>query len=118
MLPRSWAQAAVASVALQDGSAAAVQAFSRIPRTALDTAWTQAPMAARDCARANAVRLFGVTGPVCPDPKAPLWFPQRLGISPAKDRTGATWVLYFMNAKAQEEWAESMITRFMRQPPP
>lgn len=116
-LPGPWARSAVASVALQDGFAAAAQASSRISRPALDMAWAQAPAPAKDCARANAAKVFGLSGPSCPDMAAATWFLQHLGLSPTTDRPGAAAALSFMNAKAQEEWAESLIARFVRQPP-
>jgi hypothetical protein len=115
-LPAPWVEGAIASVAIQDGAATALNATLKIARPALDAAWTEAPAAARDCARANAAKSFGINDLTCPDPKAPLWFLQRFGIAPATDRADATQALYYFNAKAQEEWAESLIARFMQKP--
>ena len=103
-LPRLWAQEVVASVAIQDGAATTLLASLKVPRAALDAAWVEAPAAPRDCARANAAKVFGVTGPTCPDVGAPVWFLQHLGISLATDCANATQVLYYFNAKAQQEW--------------
>ena len=108
-LPKLWVQGAVGSQAIQDGAAGELAPTLKLPRSSLDAAWTQAPADARQCTRANAAEAFGINDQQCPDPKAPGWFLQRLGISPATDREDAVQALYYFNAKAQDEWAEGLI---------
>ena len=108
-MPKLWVQGAVGSQAIQDGAAEELAATLKIPRSSLDAAWTQAPADARQCTRANAAKAFGINDQQCPDPKAPGWFLQRLGISPATHREDAVQALYYFNAKAQDEWAEGLI---------
>ena len=110
--PKLWVQGAVGSQAIQDGAAEELAATLKISRSSLDAAWTQAPADARQCTRANAAKAFGINDQQCPDAKAPTWFLQRLGISPATDRADAVQALYYFNAKAQDEWAEGFIARF------
>lgn len=71
---------------------------------------------ARTCTRANAAKVFAVAAAPCTQPRAPRWFLTRLNISPARDRRLAEFALYYFNAKAQAEWAESLLRRFVAEP--
>ena len=111
-IPASWAQAAVASQAIQNGAANELTGALGISAATLDAAWEKAPPAAIQCFRANAAKVFGKTDEACPDPKAPLWFLQALKISPTSSRPAAEQALYYFNAKAQEQWADALIAKF------
>ncbi len=116
-VPRSWQQAVIASQAIQYGAAADLMSARDIPRAQLDAAWQAAPDAARQCFRANAAKVFGIKDQTCPDPKAPGWFLQSLKMSLQTETPEANQALYYFNAKAQSEWAEALIAKFLTLPP-
>lgn len=114
-IPAPWAQAAVASKAIQNGAANELSGALGLSAPTLDAAWEKAPPDTIQCFRANAAKVFGKTDEACPDPKAPLWFLQALKISPTSNRPAAEQALYYFNAKAQEQWAEALIAKFKEQ---
>lgn len=116
-IPRLWAAGAVASVAIQEGVSQQLSA-SGISRSALERAWIEAPEAARQCTRANAAKAFGLTNEPCPDRAAPAAFIRTLGVDPVANRATAMQIVFFMNARAQEMWANGLIMRLVEQGPP
>lgn len=111
-IPKLWARAAIGSQAIQQGAASQIASKGGPDRNQLDKSWQEAPATPRDCVRANAAKAFGLN-PTCPDPKAPLWFLQRLHISVEAQRPLAEQVLIYFNAKAQSEWADAFIAKFV-----
>lgn len=105
-------QAAIASHVIQLGAAESVRASAGLGRERLDQAWTSAPAQARDCALNNASRPFRISGPRCRDRRAPQAFLTALGLeaSDPAARAASEQVLIFMNAKAQEQIANRLIS--------
>lgn len=116
-VPPPWIAGAVASVALQEGSAQALAPIG-ISREALERVWDQAPEVARQCTRANAAKAFGLMNEPCPDRGAPIAFVRALGIDPAANSAAASHILFFMNAGAQRGWANGLIKKLLEQGPP
>jgi hypothetical protein len=115
-LPRLWTGVEVTAVAMQEAVLHTFASDPRITRATLDEAWARAPEAARQCTRAGAAKAFGIEGPPCPDPHAPLALPQALGVEP-ENLGAATQLLFYFNAGAQKAWADALITRFEANPP-
>ena len=116
-VPAPWVRAAVGSSAIQGAAAAILLESKHLDRAALDSAWKEAPEVVRECTRANAQKVFGLTQATCADPKAPIWFVQRFSVSPQTERPVAEQLLFYYNAKAQDEWAEALIGKFVAQRP-
>lgn len=115
-LPAMWVRSAVAAHVIQTGAAATILSEKGLDRAQLDTAWQAAPIEARNCTLANAAKVFGIDGPACNDRRAPRAFAESLGLthSVRADRKAAEQVLIYMNAKAQEQIALTLIARAPR----
>lgn len=115
-LPPLWIRSAVAGHVVQTGAAAAVLSEKGVDRARLDAAWSAAPAEARDCALAGAAKVFAIDGPACADRRAPHAFARELGLDPAAraDRKASEQALTYMNAKAMELIALTLITRAPR----
>lgn len=115
-LPAMWVRSAVAAHAIQMGAAASVLAEKGLDRARLDEAWNAAPVNARNCTLANAAKVFGIDGPACADRRAPQAFASSLGLtySERPDRKASEQTLIYMNAKAQEQIALTLIARIPR----
>ncbi len=105
-------QAAIASHVIQLGAAESVRVSTGLGRERLDQVWTSAPAEARDCALNNASRPFRIAGPRCRDRRAPQAFLTALGLeaSSPSTRAASEQVLVYMNAKAQEQIANRLIS--------
>lgn len=112
-LPAMWVRSAVAAHVIQMGAAASVLSEKGLDRARLDAAWDAAPAEARNCTLANAAKVFGIDGPACADRRAPQAFASSLGLTYAvrADRKAAEQTLIYMNAKAQEQIALTLIAR-------
>ncbi|MBB4796329.1 hypothetical protein HNP32_000043 [Brevundimonas bullata] len=115
-LPTLWVRSAVAGHIVQTGAAAAVLAEKGVDRARLDAAWSAAPAEARDCALANAAKVFAIDGPVCVNRRASEAFARELGLDPTAraDRKASGQTLTYMNAKALELIALTLIARAPR----
>lgn len=118
-IPKLWLQASVASHVIQLGAAEHLIGAKGISRERLEAAWASAPQTARDCTWTHASRPFGITGPACADRRAPQAFLRALDLSGSGrfDRVAAEQTLAYMNAKAQEQIADSLIRRLQAAPP-
>lgn len=115
-IPKLWRIGLAGSPAIQAGALAKLEP-SDIDRDRLLAAWKAAPASARDCTRANAAKVYGLKGPACTDPAAPLAFLPLVGIPDLKARRAeGLEVLFFLNALAQQEWAEALVAN-MPEPP-
>ncbi|WP_312066202.1 hypothetical protein [Brevundimonas sp.] len=112
-LPAMWVRSAVAAHVIQTGASASVLSEKGLDRARLDAAWDAAPLEARNCTLANAAKVFGIDGPACADRRAPRAFAESLGLthSVRADRKAAEQTLIYMNAKAQEQIALTLIAR-------
>ncbi|WP_312785397.1 hypothetical protein [Brevundimonas sp.] len=112
-LPILWVRAAVAAHVIQTGASASVLSEMGLDRARLDAAWDAAPLEARNCTLANAAKVFGIDGPTCADRRAPRAFAESLGLTQSvrADRKAAEQTLIYMNAKAQEQIALTLIAR-------
>lgn len=112
-LPAMWVRSAVAAHVIQTGAAATVLSEKGLDRARLDAAWETAPPEARSCTLANAAKVFGIDGPPCADRRAPQAFAESLDLphSVRADRNAAEQALIYMNAKAQEQIALTLIAR-------
>lgn len=119
-IPKLWLQASVASHVIQLGAVEHLLGAKGIDRERLDAAWASAPETARNCTWHNASRPFGINGPACADRRAPQAFLRDLDLSGSgrADRAAAEQALIYMNAKAQEQIAGSLIRRLQATPPP
>ncbi len=112
-LPVLWVRSAVAAHVIQLGAAASVLTEKGLDRARLDAAWQAAPVEARNCTLARAAKVFDIDGPACADRRAPQAFAESLGLvhSVRADRKAAEQTLIYMNAKAQEQIALTLIAR-------
>ena len=112
-LPKLWVQASIASHVFQLGASESLRQGKGLDRSRLDEAWNNASTAARDCTLHNAQKVFGMDNFKCGDRRAPQAFLIELELSPSApaDRNSAEQVLIYMNAKAQELLAQSLIAR-------
>lgn len=112
-LPAMWVRSAVAAHVIQAGAAATVLSEKGLDRDRLDAAWDAAPAEARNCTLANAAKVFGIDGPACADRRAPQAFAESLGLTHSirADRKASEQALIYMNAKAQEQIALTLIAR-------
>ncbi|MDC7683652.1 hypothetical protein PQU92_10210 [Asticcacaulis sp. BYS171W] len=118
-VPKPWRTALIGSRAIQYGAAHRLMETRRLSRDALDALWDDAPPATRECFMANAAKVFGPSPKSCSDPKASTWFADALSLSlqKAEDRDAIAELLIFMNAKAQEDWAVTLIGEYHRRNP-
>ena len=112
-LPPMWVRSAVAAHVIQTGAASVVLSEKGLDRARLDAAWDAAPIDARNCTLANAAKVFDIDGPACADRRAPQAFASGLGLDHAvrADRKASEQTLIYMNAKAQELIALTLIAR-------
>lgn len=117
--PPLWLRASIAAHVIQLGASQEIRSARSIERHRLDAAWASAPPEARDCVLSNASKPFGVTGPACSNPRAPEALLSAIGLSLSRpaDRSAAEQSLIYMNVKAQEEIAESLIQRMQSSAP-
>ena len=103
----------VAAHVIQTGASASVLSEKGLDRARLDAAWDAAPLEARNCTLANAAKVFGIDGPACTDRRAPRAFAESLGLTHSirADRKAAEQTMIYMNAKAQEQIALTLIAR-------
>ena len=112
-LPVLWVRAAVAAHVIQMGAAASVLSEKGLDRARLDAAWDAAPLEARNCTLARAAKVFDIDSPACADRRAPQAFARSLGLTDTAraDRKASEQTLTYMNAKAQEQIALTLIAR-------
>jgi len=112
-VPAMWVRSAVAAHVIQTGASASVLSEKGLDRARLDAAWDAAPLEARNCTLANAAKVFGIDGPACTDRRAPRAFAESLGLTHSirADRKAAEQTMIYMNAKAQEQIALTLIAR-------
>lgn len=113
-IPALWSRGAIGAHAIQQGAIQELSSRAITPEQ-LEKVWRSAPSAALDCVAANAAKAFGIMDRKCPDPNAHVAFFEMLKISPQQDRAAAAQALIYLNARAQEEWAEVLMAKLPQQ---
>jgi hypothetical protein len=114
-IPKFWLRTAIGAEAMQTAMAASLYGSLKLDRRTLDAAWAAAPPEAIACARGAAAKTFHLPPPPCSDPKAALWFLQRLGIRAEQGhQTDASHALTYFAAKAHAEYADKLIAMLQR----